>query len=155
MSDKDSQLPDAEHSDEQPDDYQEMQIVLGPPFAIAHDCGLVEAGAEVKTQNGRATSPGAYCTISCDDCGTVFRANLLSGEHKQCPGCSAEYTTALLVARSDDDEILIAALETVFIQAGYDAEGELAGGQADDSDEQPDDYQRAEVVESGGWPPKK
>lgn len=107
-------------------------ILIGAPFALATDCGLVQRNDEKKI-------PGCCACLSCDSCGQVFRIDLLStkGNHA-CPKCRLEYTSMLVVAVADDDTMLQYALETVLAQNGMampNPEGQAPGpGEGDDED---------------------
>lgn len=111
-------------------------ILMGPPFALATDCGLVQ-------RNDDKHIPGCCACLSCDACGQLFRIDLLStkGNHA-CPKCRLEYTSALIVATADDHTMLQYALDTVLRAHAARAEGELEDGPADDQvDDQVDDDQ--------------
>jgi hypothetical protein len=102
-------------------------VMVGPPFAIASDCGLVPRDDTKKV-------PGCCACLSCDGCGQLFRIDLLSskGMHA-CPKCRAEYTSVLIVAASDDPTILQHALDTVLASNGLRAQN------PDDDDDEGDD----------------
>ena len=85
-------------------------LELGEPFAISHDCALLDRDAE-------AGIPGCRATVQCD-CGQMFAINLLADGEKVCPGCDLEYGHVLLVAPADDPEIIAEALALVLEAAG-------------------------------------
>lgn len=105
-------------------------ILIGPPFAIATDCGLV-------VRNDEKRIPGCCACLSCDQCGQLFRIDLLSdkGMHA-CPKCKLEYTSVLIVATADDHTMLQYALETVLRSQnpGGEPDDEQGGEDDDPSD---------------------
>lgn len=133
-------LPEA-HSDQAPPDLPSLQP--GPPFAISLDCDLLDGK--------QAGSQGAFATVRCE-CGQGFRVNLLASGYKSCPKCHAEFTHILLIAHSDDHDIITEAMATVLAANGYqvpdddgretnpdddgdDGEGEGEGELGDDGDD--------------------
>ena len=110
-------------------------VLIGPPFALATDCGLVK-------RNDEKQIPGCCACVACDNCGQVFRIDLLSaaGNHA-CPKCKLEYTSILIVATADDHTMLQYALEQT-IENGRRVngnEGEQSAHQVDDGDDDLDD----------------
>jgi hypothetical protein len=81
------------------------ELTLGAPFAIAHDCELVEQGCAV--------------TLRCG-CGQAIRFDLMQAGFKGCPKCKARYTHALLVCLEDDDEMVADAMEVIFSANGVE-----------------------------------
>jgi hypothetical protein len=94
------------------------ELTLGPPFAIAHDCELVDHGCTA--------------TIRCG-CGQALRFDLLQAGFKGCPKCSARYTHALLVCVEDNDELVGDAFEVVFNANGVELPDDAGDDAGDDS----------------------
>ena len=113
-------------------------LVIGPPFAIATECGLL-------TRDDAAKIPGCCACVSCDNCGQSFRVDLLSdkGLHA-CPKCQLEYTSVLIVAVADDYTILQQALDTVLVSNGIRVPNPDGDDDQGDGDEGDDDDQLGE-----------
>jgi hypothetical protein len=123
-----------------------QSMLLGAPFAMAGDATLLEADAAKHI-------PGCFLTVQCDadGCGQVFKLDLLKGGNKQCPGCGAKYTHAVLLCRTDDDEMVADAMVHIAAANGYGlqapaaaaaangAAGVAGGEDLDDDDEDLDD----------------
>jgi hypothetical protein len=109
-------------------------LVVGPPFAISHDCDLLTA---------HEAAPGCVIVMRCD-CGQVFKANLLAPGPKRCPKCRVAYTHLLLVARADDASIVSEAMTQVLDANGYAIPGE------EDEDEDEDDEEDEEDEDEDG-----
>jgi hypothetical protein len=105
-------------------------LPIGPPFAMATDCSLLDADPKRKVE-------GCIACIQCDACGQAFRINLLGSSTHVCPKCKLEYTSVLIVAVTDDDQILGEAFKTVLRSNG------LLGDANPDDDEEDDDEQDA------------
>lgn len=101
-------------------------LPIGPPFAMATDCALLPPNPQRKVE-------GCIACIQCDACGQQFRVNLLGTALHACPKCKLEYTSVLIVATSDDDQILGDAFRTVLRSNG------LLGANPDDEEEEDDD----------------
>lgn len=95
-----------------------LDTPLGEPFAIAHDADLLE-------RDDAAGVPGTYASIQCE-CGEPFRANLLDGRIKKCPGCKQAYTHVLLWARVDDHDIADEFFDTLTSSDDDDDDDEQA-----------------------------
>ena len=111
-----SEHDDPPHDDETPN-AAELQtpeltgMLLGPPFAIADDCELLEAKGSV---------PGCFVSLRCDGCHQVFKLDLLKTGVKPCPKCKLRYTHAVLVCLVDDDEMVAAAMVRIAQSNGYE-----------------------------------
>ena len=108
-------------------------MLLGAPFAMAGDCTLLEANAE--------GVPGSFLSVRCDEdgCGQVFKLNVLKPGNKTCPGCGAKYTHAVLLCRTDDDEMVADAMVFIAAANGYglqQTEAATANGAAGDDDDE-------------------
>lgn len=101
-------------------------LPIGPPFALATDCSLLEPNTKKKIE-------GCVACIQCDACGQQFRISLLSAALHACPKCKLEYTSVLIIATADDDQILGDAFRTVLRSNG------LMQSNPDDDDDQGDD----------------
>jgi len=127
--------PDGDDEDRDDNPGQLEGLLIGPPFATALDCDLLDRDDKRKV-------PGCCACLKCDACGQQFRINLLSasGFHA-CPKCKLEYTSVLIVATADDHTILQHALETVLRSNGIainpDGDDDEAGDDDDDSAAEP------------------
>jgi hypothetical protein len=131
--DDDPAIDDDDHDDDRdnnPDRGPLHGVLIGPPFALATDCGLVK-------RNDAKQIPGCCACLSCDSCGQVFRIDLLSavGNHA-CPKCKLEYTSILIVATADDHTMLQYALEQT-IENGRRVNGGDDDDDGDDGDDEP------------------
>lgn len=98
-------------------------LPIGAPFAMATDCSLLQPNPKRKIE-------GCVACIQCDACGQQFRINLLGQALHACPKCKLEYTSVLIVAVTDDDQILRDAFKTVLRSNG------IATGDDDDDDDE-------------------
>lgn len=107
-------------------------LVLGPPFAQAGDCELLERDQASKCEScGLPEMHGATCIVRCE-CGQMFRVDLLSSGSKPCPAnCGRNYTHVLLVANVVDDEIFADAVTQILRNNGF----EVAAHPDEDDDE--------------------
>jgi hypothetical protein len=110
-------------------------LVIGAPFALSHDCELLS-----KDQG----PPGCVAVVQCDDCSQKFKIDLLSDGVKHCPKCRNAFTHCLLVARTDDTEIVPRAMAIVLQANGYDAPGQGEDDDDEDEDDQGDEVQDAD-----------
>ena len=117
------------------------QLTIGEPFAIAEDLDLLDV-TEAK--------PGCVAIVKCDtnDCGQVFRINLLAQGVKYCPRCRVGYSHVLLVARSDNTEIIGDAMTQVLQSNGYEVPDNGQGDEEDD-DEGDEEEEIAEAATGG------
>lgn len=107
----------------------DVELVIGAPFAIGADCSLL-------SRNDRAAVPGCCACIECDQCSQQFRLDLLAdGGPTACPKCKTEYTTLLIVARTDDREVLRDALEHVLRANGIEVPTANPDGEGDDDED--------------------
>lgn len=107
------------------DEDQYDNLRLGKPFAIAHDCGLVEKGCTA--------------TLECD-CGQAFRFDLMQPGFKGCPSCKTLFTHVLLVCQVENDELFAEMMDVVFTANGIELP---------ETEENPDDgSHRAEPVDA-------
>ena len=126
-------LYDEDDRDDNPGERGPLRgVLIGPPFALATDCGLVK-------RNDEKQIPGCCACVSCDNCGQVFRIDLLSaaGNHA-CPKCKLEYTSILIVATADDHTMLQYALEQT-IENGRRVNGNLGDESVDQVEDGDDD----------------
>jgi hypothetical protein len=130
----DEQHDDDDSGDDNPGQPQGLEGVLqgaglpiGDPFAMATDCSLLQPDPKRKIE-------GCVACIQCDACGQLFRINLLGKALHACPKCKLEYTSVLIVAVTDDDQILRDAFRTVLRSNGI-----ALGADDDDGDEYDDD----------------
>jgi hypothetical protein len=96
-------IPDAESAEADPGDMQ--HLIVGEPFAIAHDCSLVDNAC--------------HATVECE-CGQAFRLNLLLAGVKACPKCKEHYTHVLLICHADNDELVADAFDHVLEANGIE-----------------------------------
>jgi len=142
MANKPEPVPDAA----EPDLSNFSGLMLGPPFAIAGDCELLDRDAATACQSCEQPQVhGAVAIVRCA-CGQPFRINLLSDGNKPCPakGCGRVYTHVLLVADIHDDEIFADACMGILKANGYEVEPPGDDEDPDDDgdpddDEPPDD----------------
>lgn len=116
MPDDDQEQPDmlgaAEAEPEAP--YAEApRLPLGPPFAFS-DAELLDRGDR---------SDGCFASVVCSDCREPFLINLLTPGYKRCPGCDTRYTTALVVAHHDNDEVFADTVAQVLHANGVEIPG--------------------------------
>jgi hypothetical protein len=132
-----------------PDPDELAGLVLGPPFAQAGDCELLERDPSSKCEScGLPEVHGATCIVRCE-CGQMFRVDLLSSGAKPCPAnCGRNYTHVLLVANVVDDEIFADCVTQILRSNGFevaqspddDDDGDPADGDDDDDGQgEPDD----------------
>lgn len=126
---RDEQIVDAQEPD---DDDEERTLVLGPPFAIAHDCALRE---------------GACAAVIECECGQALRLNLTAPDLKQCPQCKRRYTHVLLVALEDNDELAEEALDVIFQANGIELPRRGENPDEDGAELEGDEH-AAEVVDN-------
>lgn len=134
MTQRDDHDDDQAHDDDDDDAHDPAELggqlagleglPIGPPFALATDCSLLEPNPSKKIE-------GCVACVQCDACGQMFRISLLGSAMHACPKCKLEYTSILIVATADDDQILGDAFKTVLRSNG------MLG--ADDDDEHDDD----------------
>lgn len=122
LPDADGDIPDGETGSPM----EAPPLVIGAPFALSHDCALL---------NKDEGAPGCVAVVECDECQQKFKIDLLSEGVKHCPKCRAAFSHCLLVARTDDTEIVPSAMAIVLKANGYDA----PPGLGDDEDDEDDD----------------
>jgi hypothetical protein len=66
--------------------------------------------AEQRAQNPGTSVQGCIATVGCG-CGQPFVMDLVTDNLKTCPGCGARFTSLLVVAHINDDQILGDVLE--------------------------------------------
>lgn len=103
-------------------------LPIGPPFALATDCSLLSPDPKKKIE-------GCVACIQCDACGQLFRISLLGSALHACPKCKLEYTSILIVATADDDQILGDAFKTVLRSNGLLGSDDDDDGHDDDDDD--------------------
>lgn len=112
------------------DDPERPQLLVGEPFAIAHDC-------EIRSDYE------CSIVVQCD-CGKPFKLLLLEAGNKPCPHCGKEYTHMLLICATDNDDAFCSVLEILADvnplpgqpnpNAGDDDQGDDDGGDDQDDD---------------------
>lgn len=130
---KDTKIPDAEApAAVDPESFAQLQI--GPPFAISDYCALCP-------RDDQAGIVGCVAVVKCD-CGQLFKLDLLAARPSQCPQCGAAFTHVMLVTRTEDDEMVYAALATILRNNGFDVQepddDDDDQGDGDDDDDQGD-----------------
>jgi hypothetical protein len=65
---------------------------------------LTRESAEDRQRNPGTSVQGCIATVGCG-CGQPFVMDLLTDNIKSCPGCGQSYTSLLVVAAADDDQI--------------------------------------------------
>lgn len=114
-----SEIPDA--GDVQSPDGQALElpnVVLAAPFAVVHDCELLERGGEKCPTCQQPAVSGSTSIVRCD-CGQVFRVDLLKGEHAKCPGCKRSYTSILVFGETDNPDAFADAVAYMLHMNGY------------------------------------
>jgi hypothetical protein len=124
---KDQVVPDAQ-AVEPIDEGMLQSLRLGPPFAIVHDCELLE-------RDDTRGIAGPALAVACD-CGQPFRLDLTSGTKSECPKCARVYTHVLLIAADDNDEVVYQAFATIIQSNGFELNRE---GPEDEDDGDEDD----------------
>jgi hypothetical protein len=131
-------VPEAE-AEEVNDQFEDdpPELVIGEPFALASGNVEDQEGSldliqrdnpEERKLHGANAVQGCIATIGCR-CGKMFIMDLLKLHTKNCPFCKARYTSILMVADTDDTDIL-----RHLTQHLLDANGQLA----DPEEESPD-----------------
>jgi hypothetical protein len=110
-----------------------FDLEIGPPFALAQGCELIE-------RDDATGMPGTYAAIRCD-CGAAWRANLLSDDDKACPGCGAAFTHIFVIGPVKERGMLAAIMDEVL--RAHD----LLPEDQDDDDDQDDDQDDEEEEE--------
>jgi len=144
---------------EQSQDAVPSELRLGKPFAVVDDCDLEDRGGTLCKSCKQPACSGAVAILKCD-CGQRFRVDLLeSDDVHECPGanCGRTYTTMLLVASPDNEEIFAHALATVLRANGYEVahpddededDGELGNAGDDQADDEDEDREAVEDDEA-------
>jgi hypothetical protein len=141
------------------------ELLLHGPFAVVHDCELMERGGAKCETCQQPACAGAGAVLQCD-CGQLFRVNLLANDNQPhgCPGCDKTYSTVLIVCEPDNSEAFLEALAVVLRSNGYqvanpadDDEEDDAGELGADDDEEDDEDEDREATEddeddAGGEP---
>lgn len=107
-----------------------FDLELGPPFALAQGCELIE-------RDDAAGLPGCYAAIRCS-CGSMWRANLLSDDDKTCPNCQTAYTHVLAVCPTTERHMLAAICQEILEAAGVITEPDDEDEDDDEGDEDDD-----------------
>jgi hypothetical protein len=89
-----------------------LRILIGDPFALASgggegekDIKLFQRDPVEKRRRTPNSCQGCIATVSCV-CGQVFVMDLTTPNIKRCPKCDEAYTSLLIIAAEDDDEIM-------------------------------------------------
>jgi hypothetical protein len=146
---KSDPIQDAGRTREDQDDGEPVwpdTLLVPGPFAVGHDCELVERGGELCESCQQPACSGAVAVVRCD-CGQLFRVNLLANDNvpHACPGCDHTYSTVLIICEPDNGEAFLEALAVVLRANGFsvaapdddDDESDLGNDDDQDDDEDP------------------